>query len=103
MPLGVPIIVGGSRDFKLSKNIEYGLLYSEYFISSSARLDEEVSQPLSLDMIGMRDVGIDLSDRDLEHDFDDRLLRTINWMLMHDCIGIRGCFPNANTKVLLKF
>jgi hypothetical protein len=56
MPLGVPIVVGRSRDFKLGKNIEYGSLYSECFISSSARLDEEVSQPLSLDMIGMRGV-----------------------------------------------
>lgn len=103
MPFGVPIVVGGSRDFKLGKNIEYGFLHSEYFISSSTRLDEKVRQSLSLDMIGMRGVGIDLLDRDLEHDFDDRLLRVINRILMHNCIGIRGRNPNANTKVLLKF
>ncbi len=56
-----------------------------------------------MDMIGMRDDRIDLSDWELEHGFDDCQFRRIDWILFHFCTCIRGSYPNAGTKVLLMF
>ena len=42
MPLGVPVIIGRTRDIKLREDIKHGFLDAESFVGGSSGLDEEV-------------------------------------------------------------
>ena len=84
MPFGVPIVVGWSWDIKFRKDIKHGFLNAEGFVGRSSGLNKEVRQPLPMDMVGMWNNRIDLSDRDLEHGFNEHQFRWIDWMLIHN-------------------